>query len=104
MTTFSGVPAAVQVRGNRQFVTQVAWNGDEIGAKGTPEDVRVGWHATMIGRTLDQGILVKLVIEDTEIRGVHKRRRGLAEGELAVRTERDEKRGAGFQRVRGKPV
>ncbi len=72
VTAFSGVPAAIQVRGNRTFVTQVAWNGDEIGAKATPEDVRVGWHATMIGRPLDQGILVKLVVEDTEIRGVHK--------------------------------
>ena len=72
VTALSGVPAAIQVRGNRSFVTQVAWNGDEIGAKGSPENVRVGWHATMIGRALDQGILVKLVIEDTEIRGVHK--------------------------------
>ena len=52
-------------------MTQVAWNGDESAPQGTPEDVRVGWHTTMVGRKLDQGILVKMVFEDTEIRGVH---------------------------------
>jgi hypothetical protein len=67
----SGVPATIQVRQNRKFVTQVAWDGDEAAPKGTPEDVRVGWHTTIVGRKLDQGILVKIVFEDTEIRGVH---------------------------------
>ena len=38
---------------------------------GMPEDVRVGWHTTLIGRKLDQGILVKMVLEDTDIRRVH---------------------------------
>ena len=48
-----------------------AWNGDEGTPEGTPEEVRIGWHTTLIGRKLDQGILVKMVFEDTEIRGVH---------------------------------
>jgi hypothetical protein len=68
----AGVPATVQVRENRTFVTQVAWNGDEAPATGSLEAIRVGWHTTLVGRKLDQGILVKMVIEDTEIRGVHK--------------------------------
>src|SRR5262249_16807871 len=72
VTAFSGVPATIQVRANRTFVTQVAWNGDENAASPTSEGVRVGWHTTLVGRKLDQGILVKMVFEDTEIRGVHK--------------------------------
>ena len=71
VTALSGVPATIQVRQNRKFVTQVAWNGDESTSQGSPEDVRVGWHTTMVGRKLDQGILVQIVFEDTEIRGVH---------------------------------
>jgi hypothetical protein len=71
VTALPGVPAAIQVRENRKFVTQVAWNGDEGTPEGTPEEVRIGWHTTLIGRKLDQGILVKMVFEDTEIRGVH---------------------------------
>jgi hypothetical protein len=66
-----GVPASIQVRQNRKFVTQVAWNGDDSAPQGTPEDVRIGWHTTLVGRKLDQGILVKIVFEDTEIRGVY---------------------------------
>ncbi len=72
VTAFSGVPATIQVRENRKFVTQVAWNGDESTSQGSPEQVRVGWHTTIVGRKLDQGILVQIVFEDTEIRGVHK--------------------------------
>ncbi len=68
---FSGMPAAIQVRQNRKFVTQVSWNGEDATAHGTPEDLRVGWHTTLVGRKLDQGILVKMVFEDTEIRAVH---------------------------------
>ena len=36
-----------------------------------PRDLRVGWHTTLVGRKLDQGILVKMVLEDTEVRAVH---------------------------------
>jgi hypothetical protein len=68
---FSGVPATIQVRENRKFVTHVSWNSDEAKATGTPENLRVGWHSTLIGRKLDQGILVKMVFEDTEVRHVH---------------------------------
>ncbi len=71
VTAFPGVPATIQVRENRKFVTQVAWNGDESTSQGSPEQVRVGWHTTIVGRKLDQGILVKMVFEDTEIRGVY---------------------------------
>ncbi len=71
VTAFSGMPAAIQVRTNRKFVTQVSWTGEDATAHGTPEDLRVGWHTTLVGRKLDQGILVKMVFEDTEIRAVH---------------------------------
>ncbi len=71
VVAFSGVPATIQVRENRKFVTKVSWNGDEAPATGTPEDLRVGWHTTLVGRKLDQGILVKMVLEDTEVRAVH---------------------------------
>ena len=71
VVAFSGVPAAIQVRENRKFVTKVSWNGDGGSATGTPEDLRVGWHTTLVGRKLDQGILVKMVLEDTEVRAVH---------------------------------
>ncbi len=71
LVALSGMPAAIQIRQNRKFVTQVAWDGDEAAPKGSPEEVRVGWHSTIVGRKLDQGILVKIVFEDTEIRGVY---------------------------------
>lgn len=68
----SGFPVTIQVRANRKFITQVAWNPNDSATKGDLEDIRVGWHTTMVGRKLDQGILVKMVFEDTEIRAVHK--------------------------------
>ena len=45
--------------------------GDELDGRGDPEVVRTGWHTTMIGRKLDQGILVRVVIEDTSIHAIH---------------------------------
>jgi len=72
ITAFSGAAATVFCRRNEQLITQVAWNGDEAAPEGASEAVRVGWHTTMVGRKLDQGILVKLVFEDTEIRAVHR--------------------------------
>jgi len=71
VTSIDGAPVTVFSRRNQQLVTQVAWDGDEAAPKGASEAVRVGWHTTMIGRKLDQGILVKLVFEDTEIRAIH---------------------------------
>ena len=72
VTSFSGVPATVQHRQTRPLVTQVAWNGAEPAHNDAAEKLRVGWHTTMIGRKLDQGILVQVVIEDTVIRAVHR--------------------------------
>jgi len=72
VTSFDGAPATIFFRRNQKLVTQVAWNGDEVAPEGASEAVRVGWHTTMVGRKLDQGILVKLVFEDTEIRAVHR--------------------------------
>jgi hypothetical protein len=71
VTTFAGVPASISSRRNQQLVTLANWDGDEARPDGGSEAVRVGWHTTMVGRKLDQGILVKLVLEDTEIRAIH---------------------------------
>jgi hypothetical protein len=68
----SGTAATFQCRSNRHFVTQTAWKGAELGHAGTREGVRVGWHTTVVGRKLDQGILVKIVLEDTQVRAVHR--------------------------------
>jgi hypothetical protein len=73
VTAFSGAAASIHSRSNRKLVTQVAWNGDEPRPQAVAEEnVRVGWHTTMMGRKLDQGILVQIVLEDTEIRAVHR--------------------------------
>jgi hypothetical protein len=68
---FSGATATIHCRANRDLVTKVSWTGDEIAPEGAAEKVRLGWHTTFVGRKLDQGILVKLVFEDTHIRAVH---------------------------------
>jgi hypothetical protein len=72
VVAFAGVPATIRVRENRTFVTQVAWNGEDAAPRGMPQEMRVGWHTTLVGRKLDQGILVKMVFEDTNVRAVHK--------------------------------
>jgi hypothetical protein len=66
----SGVPAHLSARSNRQLVTQVAWHEDGQ-PHATPEHVRVGWVATIVGRTLDQGTLVRLVFEHAQIQAIH---------------------------------
>jgi hypothetical protein len=71
VTAFNGAHATIQCRGNRQLVTQASWTGGQQSPQAMPEDVRIGWHTTLVGRKLDQGILVKMVFEDTEIRAVH---------------------------------
>ena len=40
--------------------------------KAKPETVRTGPVGTMAGRKMDQGVLVQLVLEDTEVRAVHR--------------------------------
>ena len=71
VTSQSGSPATIQCRNKRQLVTQVAWQNDESAPASSPENIRVGWHTTLVGRKLDQGILVQLVFEDTVVRAVH---------------------------------
>jgi hypothetical protein len=71
VTAAAGTPATMFSRRNQEFVTQAVWKGEELAGTGTPEVVRTGWHTTMIGRRLDQGILVRIVIEDTAIHAVH---------------------------------
>jgi hypothetical protein len=71
VTSSSGAAAVIQYRRNRPMVTQTAWNGTDPAAAPASENVRVGWHTTMVGRKLDQGILVGVVFEDTVIRAVH---------------------------------
>jgi hypothetical protein len=67
----NGGPVHITSRSNHDFVTQVAWTGDDHAAEPVAEKLRTGWMATVVGRRLDQGILVQLVLEDTEISAVH---------------------------------
>jgi hypothetical protein len=72
VTTASGAPATIHCRRNESLVTQAVWmGGAELAGKAAPEVVRTGWHTTLIGRKLDQGILVRVVIEDTSIHAIH---------------------------------
>jgi hypothetical protein len=72
VTGLTGQPVHISTRSTRQMVTQVAWRGEDAPPKVTPEKFRVGTMATMTGRKLDQGVLVQLVLEDTQILAVHK--------------------------------
>lgn len=63
--------AHITTRTNHPFVTQVAWRGENAAPRQTTESVREGFAATVSGRSIDQGVLVQLVIEDTEVRTVH---------------------------------
>jgi hypothetical protein len=67
----NGAPVHLMSRCNRELVTQVSWNAGSHKTTRAPEKVRTGWVATMVGRALDQGVLVRLVLEDTEIAAVH---------------------------------
>jgi hypothetical protein len=67
----NGAPVHISSRSNRQLVTQVSWSGEDRAAEPSAEKVRTGWLATMIGRRLDQGVLVQLVFEDTQISAIH---------------------------------
>ena len=72
ITGWNGSAVHFSIRDNRRFVTQVAWDGDDRPAEAKSETVRTGPVGTMAGRKLDQGVLVQLVLEDTEIRAVHR--------------------------------
>ena len=65
-------PVHFAIRKNQQLVTQVAWNGDDRPEMAKSETVRTGPVGTMTGRQIDQGVLVQLVLEDTEVRAVHR--------------------------------
>jgi len=71
VVAFNGAPVHILSRSNRQLVTQVSWSAEDQAAEPTAEKVRTGWLATMVGRRLDQGVLVQLVFEDTEISAIH---------------------------------
>ena len=68
---WSGSPVHFSIRKNQQLITQVAWDGNDRPETGKPETVRTGPVGTMTGRQLDQGVLVQLVLEDTEVRAIH---------------------------------
>jgi hypothetical protein len=72
VTALSGAPATIESCENRTFITQAVWNKLQSTPQGSSENVRAGWRITIVGRKLDQGILVRLVFEDTQIRGVHR--------------------------------
>jgi hypothetical protein len=71
VTAGAMAPAHITTRKNQTFVTRVAWKGEAGEPRSTTESVRTGIAATVAGRRLDQGVLVQLVIEDTDIRTVH---------------------------------
>ncbi len=68
---WSGSPVHFSIHNSRSLVTQVAWDGDDRPEPGKPETVRTGPVGTMTGRKIDQGILVQLVLQDTDVRSVH---------------------------------
>ena len=72
VTAWPGVPAHITTRANRQLVTQVSWTGGDRPAGVKPETVGTGSTATMAGRKLDQGVLVRVVLQDTQILAVHR--------------------------------
>ncbi len=84
VTVWSGLPAHITTRANRQLVTQVAWNGDEHSVQAKPETVRTGTATTLTGRKLDQGILVQIVLQDTQILAVHRVALGDRDGTNAL--------------------
>lgn len=71
VTALSLAPAHMTVRNSHPFVTQVSWRGDGSGPRQTTETIREGMTWTIAGRSIDQGVLAQLVIEDTDIRSVH---------------------------------
>jgi hypothetical protein len=71
VTAFAQATAHITTRKNQTFITQVEWKEATDELRSTSESVRLGMAATLTGRKLDQGVLVQLVIEDTDVRSVH---------------------------------
>ena len=69
---WAGMPAHITTRNNRRLVTQVAWAGDDGAAEARPETVHTGSAASVAGRKMDQGVLVQMVLQDTQIVAVHR--------------------------------
>ncbi len=69
ITGEAGKVVHAQSRGNQSFVTRASWTGSE--AKLESETVRIGWMATLVGRKIDQGILVRAAFESSDLLGVH---------------------------------
>ena len=69
---WSGSPVHIRTGGTQTLVTQVAWNGDDRPVEARPETVRTGSAATIAGRKLDQGILLQMVLHDTQVIAVHR--------------------------------
>ena len=69
---WSGTPVHIRTGGTQTLVTQVAWNGDDRPVEARPETVRTGSAATIAGRKLDQGVLVQMVLHDTQVIAVHR--------------------------------
>lgn len=68
----AGVPVHIVTRNDRRLVTQASWNGEDGTIATQPETVRTGTVATMTGRKIDQGVLVRVVLDDTQLLSVHK--------------------------------
>ena len=64
---WNGAPVHFSIRSDRRLVTRVSWDGNDRPTEGKPESVRTGPVGTMTGRKMDQGVLVQLVLEDTEV-------------------------------------
>jgi hypothetical protein len=64
-------PAHYTSRKSHPLITQVSWRGQSTAPRQTTEMIREGMAATISGRPIDQGVLVNLVAEDTEVRSVH---------------------------------
>ena len=71
INAWNGAPVHFSIRFDRQLVTRVSWDGNDRPTEGKPESVRTGPVGTMTGRKMDQGVLVQLVLEDTEVRAIH---------------------------------
>jgi len=69
ITGASGKTVHAQNRSNLSFATRVSWN--EGAPRLESEKVRVGWMTTMVGRKLDQGILLSGVFDLTDVLAVH---------------------------------
>jgi hypothetical protein len=78
ITACSGAPAHVSTKVSRGVVTQLSRQADgpvnhatKVSYTPEPERIRDGLAATVAGRHLDQGVLVKLIVEDTRVDAVH---------------------------------